>query len=161
MISGEAKILVRLKKSLLTDIDEIKNLLDTLKYELGFVTRPALIESIRRREVYIAVVNGEIVGVIHYRHRKDGQTTLYHIAVAESQRNKGIGRRLVSAMQKDARRIGQNSLFLKCPIDLPANHFYEAVGFTLLTIEEGKNRKLQVWRKELMPLSRVSACRTQ
>jgi N-acetylglutamate synthase-like GNAT family acetyltransferase len=149
MTSGEAKTPLRLKKALLTDIDGIKKVVDTLKHELGFVTRPALIESIYRREVYIAVMDGEIVGIIHYRHRKDGQTTLYHLGVAKSQRYLGIGRRLVAAMQRDAKRIGQSSLLLKCPVDLPASQFYQALGFELLAVEDGKTRKLQVWRKML------------
>lgn len=149
MTSGEIKVPLRLKKALLTDIDGIKKVVDTLKHELGFVTRPALIESIHRREVYIAVIGSEIVGVIHYRHRKDGQTTLYHLGVTQSQRHIGIGRRLVAAMQRDAKRIGQSSLLLKCPVDLPANQFYQALGFELLAVEEGKTRKLHVWRKIL------------
>lgn len=147
MTSGEVKAPLRLRKALLTDIDGIKKVVDSLKHELGFVTRPALLESIERREIYLALVTGQIIGVIHYRHRKDGQTTLYHLGVIETERYRGVGRRLVMAMQRDAMRVGQTSLLLKCPIDLPANTFYQALGFDLWAIEDGKSRRLNVWRK--------------
>ncbi len=149
MTSGEIKAHLRLRKAVPTDIDGIKKVVDTVKHELGFVTRPALLESVKRREVYLAFIDSEVVGVIHYRHRRDGQTTLYHLAVIAAQRHYGIGRRLVNAMQGDAKRAGQTSLLLKCPVDLPANNFYHALGFDLLTSQDGKSRRLNVWHKRL------------
>jgi len=149
MTSGETKLSFKVRKACINDLNSIKKLVDANKHELGFVTRPALIESIERKEIYIAIQLEEVIGVIHYRHRRDGQTTLYHLVVKVESRQVGVGKRLVSAMQRDARKIGQIFILLKCPVDLSANQFYAKCKFELTATEKGKSRFLNTWQKSL------------
>jgi GNAT superfamily N-acetyltransferase len=85
------------------------------------------------------------MGFAHSRHRRDSQTTLYEIGVASKNRKQGLGRAMVHTVVEEARVQGKVLLRLKCPIDLPANAFYQHLGFTLLGQERGKRRMLNVW----------------
>lgn len=144
LISGGHEIVVT--KAEHSDIDSIKQIADLHRKELGFVRRPALVEAIARSEVLIAKQNGNIVGFVEYRHRRDEQTTLYNIAVPLEYRGLGIGRRLVQTLLTEAKERNKKYVSLKCPVDLTANQFYEVLGFHLYEIESGKQRQLKIWR---------------
>jgi len=123
------------------DIDAIKAIADTNKHTLGFVLRPALLENIAKQWVLVAEIDTAIVGFLNYRHRKDRQTTIYEICVAEGHRGYGIGRLLINALKAESHVI-----ILKCPSDIKANGFYAHLGFHLDRMEPGKRRTLNVWR---------------
>jgi ribosomal protein S18 acetylase RimI-like enzyme len=138
-----------IRKAVQSDLDEIKNLADAHKYELGFILRPALVESITRDEIFVATNDAGLVGFVDYRHRRDIQTTLYHLVVASEWQRRGVGRRLIEALQIEAVERDKQYILLKCPEDLPANTFYSKLGFELVTRENGQHRKLNVWRLSL------------
>jgi len=140
---------MQIRKATLNDLDEIKALADENRYELGFVLRPALIRSINRKEVFVAERNKSIVGFVEYHHRRDSQTTIYHIAVCKTYRRVGVGRALINAVIEEAKKFNKKYILLKCPIDLPANKFYERLGFENFGICNGRNRKLIIWIKKL------------
>ena len=145
MTSGNSSAF-SIRKATDGDLDAIKRLADRHKTELGFILRPALAKAIADRELFVAEVpQGPIVGFVHYHHRRDQQTTLYHIVVNEAFRRLGVGQALVHALSKEAERRGKTVVLLKCPQNLSANHFYQKIGFTLSVVEEGKRRPLNVW----------------
>lgn len=74
----------------ISDDLSIKRFADRYRNEIGFVLRPALVKSIVEREIFTAFEEDQLIGFIHYHHRRDLQTTLYHIAVASEQHLKGI-----------------------------------------------------------------------
>lgn len=137
---------IEIRHAIVEEIDLIKRLFDRHKNELGFVIKSALINSIERNELIVAVnERGEIVGVVHYRHRKDGQTTLYSIVVDATCRLKAIGRALVYELKNEASGKGQKNILLKCPTELESNKFYEAEHFSLIATDSGKLRPLNIW----------------
>jgi N-acetylglutamate synthase-like GNAT family acetyltransferase len=136
---------MKIRKALIDDLDAIKSIADASKAELGFVLRPALMASIRREEVLVAVTRSQIAAFVEYHHRKDRQTTLYHIAVSKSYHRQGVGQALLQALHYEAESLGKTCIMLRCPIDLSANHFYEGCGFYLAGTENGKQRPLNVW----------------
>lgn len=141
---------VDIRQATAEEIDAIKRLFDQHKKELGFVIKSALLNSIKRNELVVAVADGcEIVGVVHYRHRKDGQTTLYSIVVDGTYRLKAVGRALLYELKNEASGKGQKSILLKCPTELEANKFYEAEHFSLVTTDAGKHRPLNIWTLRL------------
>ncbi len=141
---------INLYKATLADLDEIKRIVDDHKQELGFVIRPALAHSIDKSELIVAKLSSErVVGFAHYRHRKDGQTTLYNLVVIDEFRRKSIATRLIEALEAEARTLGQQFILLKCPSDLIANHFYKAIGYELIDLEDGKHKRLNIWRLRL------------
>ena len=141
---------ITLRKASLDDIDKIKSLVDKHKTELGFIIRPALINSIKGDELIVAVDPADdVVGLVHYRHRKDRQTTLYNIVVRSDYRRHAIGSTLVDCLKHEAHSRGQYFISLKCPTTLSANEFYKALNFELNTVEDGKQRSLNIWNLPL------------
>jgi N-acetylglutamate synthase-like GNAT family acetyltransferase len=141
---------IEIRQATAGDIDEIKKLFDQHKTELGFVVKSALLNSIRRSELIVALApNGELVGIVHYRHRKDGQTTLYSIVVVLPFRRQSIATSLVGALRQEALVRGQRFILLKCPTELAANEFYRSMAFHLVATENGKHRRLHIWQLDL------------
>ncbi len=126
-------------------LDSIKSIADGHKPELGFVRRPTLAKAITDGEVLIAELSGALAGFAHYHHRRDAQTTLYNIVVAERFRHRGIGAALMAEVHSEARALGKEYVLLKCPAELDANGFYCRLGFSLAYMEKGKHRPLNVW----------------
>jgi len=144
MTSGSSEHFI-IRQATPEDLGVIKHLADQHKKELGFVLRPALEKAITDQELLVAQVEDQVVGFVHYHHRRDGQTTLYHIVVDTNFRSQGIGKALVDALTLEAKRHGKRQILLKCPVDLAANSFYQRIGFSLLRDEEGNRRRLRVW----------------
>jgi ribosomal protein S18 acetylase RimI-like enzyme len=141
---------ISIRKAVKANLDDIKKLADQHKEELGFVLRPALEKSIDGLELFVAENNNQIIGFVHYHHRKDEQTTLYHIVVNSLYRRQGVGKELINALYSEAINMKKEVILLKCPKNLPANSFYEDIGFKLNREEEGKVRALQVWTLALV-----------
>lgn len=108
--------------------------------ELGFVNRAQCEEK-----DLIVEMDGEcVVGALLGNHcvRKP-QSTVYEVAVDQTQRRSGIATTLVDRFQNES---PHNKLVAKCPIDLPANQFYNQTGWELEAIHDGKNRRLAEWQ---------------
>lgn len=136
---------VVIRKASEIDLHAIKIIADRHRYELGFVLTPSLVKSISDGELFVAEQGNIVVGFVHYHHRKDHQTTLYHIAVNPQNRNQGIGRSLIEALDQETHKFGNTHIQLKCPQDLRANEFYRKLGFILRRVEAGRLRPLGVW----------------
>ena len=142
---------LEIRQATLSDLNAIKELADAHRHELGFVRRSGLARSIERGELFVAQNGQGVIGFVEYHHRRDGQTTLYHLAVQAGHRRRGIGRRLVQAMIHDAHQHDQEFIQLKCPVDLEANGFYQQIGFARIDLQPGKRRDLAVWQLSLRP----------
>lgn len=127
------------------DLPAVKRLADSHRHELGFVLLPSLRERIEQGEMLVAVKDGEVIGFVDYHRRRDGQITLYHIAVEPLRQQQGVGQALVDALHGVARETGCSRIALKCPTDLEANRFYERYGFRLDETQSGQKRPLNVW----------------
>lgn len=128
-----------------SDLDAIKQLADANRESLGFVMRSALSFGMAKQWLIVAERQHQIIGFAHYRHRRDGQTTLYEICVQAEMRGQGVGKVLVQHLCAEAALLGKSCLVLKTPIDLPANGFYQHLGFVCQETLPGKKRALNVW----------------
>lgn len=127
-----------------SELDLIKSLADAHRHELGFIVKKTIEEAIKLREIIYLPQ-----GFLHFHHRQDKVSTLYHLCVDKSCREQGIGRKLVSTWEAYSLECGIKKLRLKCPVDLTANGFYHHLGFTRVAVEAGKKRSLVVWEKKL------------
>ncbi len=126
-----------------------KQIATTFSKELGFVNIRALESAETRKE--LEAIPG--VGFVHFHHRKDGQTTVYSLAVLKESQGQGWGRLLFYRVLCSAIEHGSNRIVLKCPEDLPSNGFYQRLGFTHVRVEEGKRRRLNCWEYQInLPL---------
>jgi GNAT superfamily N-acetyltransferase len=128
---------------------------------IGFVPRLWIDESIRKREVIVAVAtpsssanvvgDEDVVGFARFHITRKGRCTLYEIAVREDARGRGYGRALIEELCLIARQCGATHVLAKCPIDLPANTFYEHLGFANVETEpaQGRRRALRIWVRSL------------
>jgi GNAT superfamily N-acetyltransferase len=126
------------------DLPKIKLLADMHRHEIGFVNKATLAEAIENDEVLHVHQ-----GFLHFHHRRDVISTLYHLCVDPKNRKQGIGRKLIEIWEEHSVNCERYVLRLKCPIDLDANGFYRKMGFRQVAIEEGKKRSLIVWEKKL------------
>jgi len=108
--------------------------------ELGFVNRAQCEE----KDLIVETDNSSVIGALLGNHcvRKP-QSTVYEIAVTESHKRQGVGKRLVERFQRESQH---NKLVAKCPVELPANEFYKTTGWECIDTEDGKNRDLNVWQ---------------
>lgn len=143
MISGLSDFYIR--KARPSDLLILKEIADQHKHELGFVLRPALSRSIGREEVLVAEDDTDLLGFVEYHHRRDEQTTLYHIVVTSDCRRQGVGKALINHLRDEARDLQKSVILLKCPDDLSAQEFYKRVGFRPIREETGKKRSLVVF----------------
>jgi len=124
-------------------VDEITNLFQDHRDELGFVNSA----QVREKDTYTVSRDGDLAGAAICNHcvRKP-QTTLYDIAVYEEYRRDGVGSELIENITHDS---PHRKIIAKCPLDLPANEFYENTGWTFVGREEGKSRDLNIWRYDI------------
>jgi N-acetylglutamate synthase-like GNAT family acetyltransferase len=132
------------------DLAAIKKIADANKLALGFLPRPKVSEAIQQKRVLVLQTECELVGFVIYRHRKtDNQTTLSDICITEKWRGCKGGQTLVRSLIEDCIGHGHEFILLKCPADLPANFFYEKLGFTRVRVDDGRRRPLSIWRLDI------------
>jgi acetyltransferase len=97
------------------------------------------------RFVVVAERDGEVVGMAHLvrseaanaAHRAEVQ----RVAVAAGARGTGVGRRLLAAIEEEARRREITLLWLTTHADADAEAFYESVGYTRLGVMPGYSER--------------------
>lgn len=122
-------------------VAEAKRIASKYSDELGFVNRAALDES--NPKGGLEVIEG--VGFVHFHHRRDGQTTIYSLAVLPEYLKQGWGRLLFYRVLCSAAEKGHDRIVAKCPENLISNSFYRHLGFNLVEVEPGKKRQLNKW----------------
>lgn len=121
--------------------------------ELGFVNRAQCKEG----DLVTVKRDGEVVGAALGNHcARKPQTTLYDIAVLPAYRREGIGKQLVRQLGRES---PHEKIVAKCPVDLPANDFYEKTGWERIAREDGKNRPLNVWKYSIDSVDLVTTGR--
>lgn len=133
-------------------LSAVKRLADKHKLELGFINLGMLRKAIETGSLLVATLaigdtgaEAWLVGFVHFYVRRDSVVTLYSIVVAQDYRQSGLGRQLFAELVRVACSCGKTEIRLKCPIELPANAFYEHLGLKIACVEEGKHRRLNVW----------------
>ena len=86
-------------------------------------------------------------GMCHWHLRRDGQITVREIIVLPGHQRQGIGTEMIDTLKKT---YGATSIFAKCPAELPANDFYQVLGFQCEGTETTRTgRLLKLWRLDL------------
>jgi ribosomal protein S18 acetylase RimI-like enzyme len=134
------------------DAPAIVALSEASKDELGPISqhRQWLTQQIEVGVVFVADSDkGALVGFVVFDHNPIAageHTTVYYLCIDPTYRRRGIGKRLMKAVAVDALLCGNRQITLKCPSHLPANQFYQSIGYTLEGSETGrKGSHLNVW----------------
>ena len=126
-------------------LDAIKEIADSEKSALGFVHRGSLARAVVRSELFVALHEEFTLGFCEIYRRRDGITTVYHLAVRPHWRRRGIGSAIIDFICRDATCRNMTEIRLKCPTELQANRFYADSGFTIVGTEPGSRRSLNVF----------------
>jgi ribosomal protein S18 acetylase RimI-like enzyme len=128
---------VTIREASQEDAPAIRALSEASQDELGAIShhRNWLTQQIEMGDVFLAETSeGELVGFVVFNHNpltEHEHTTIYYLCIHSTYRKHGIGKRLMEAVAVDARLFGNKRITLKCPNQLPANHFYQSIGYTL------------------------------
>lgn len=134
----------------LTDVTACKIIADAHRSALGFIVAATFVDSIQRHRLFVAEIDGEVIGFLRYNHRVRGdETALYDICVAKNWQRQGIGRMLIATLRESCYVHQRYTIIARCPADLPANAFYARLGFQQVTVEAGRRRPLVLWRLTL------------
>ena len=108
--------------------------------QLGYPTEPSAVKERLERlvivgdSVVVAELDGDVVGMAHLHvsptiERERPAAKLGALIVSESRRGRGIGRALVQAAEREARKRGSGSFFVTTSNRRDEAHrFYQSVG---------------------------------
>ena len=85
--------------------------------------------KVRDRQVYVAQINGEPVGVLRYNLFWDNTPFCNLLYVKEGYRGIGIGRRLMTRFEDDMREAGYSFVLTSTQSNEEAQYFYRAIGY--------------------------------
>ena len=147
---------VTIREASQEDAPAIRALSEASQDELGAISqhRHWLTHQIDIGDVFVAETSeGELVGFVVFNHnplKEHEHTTVYYLCIHSTHRKHGIGKRLMEAVAVDARLLGNKGINLKCPNQLPANHFYKSIGYTLEGSEtDQEGDRLNSWTLSL------------
>lgn len=122
----ETKIVIREARDAL-DIDFARSLQRVHKVELGFLNDTALWIAANEQHFHVATLNGKMCGFILWTyHESRREVTIHQCCVDDGARLRGVGRDMINAL---AHLNPTAALWCKVRVDLPANYFWEAIGF--------------------------------
>ena len=141
------------RRAQLADATQIAELSGTLGYPVSAQTMEQRLTRILKLEthsVFVAERNGEVVGWSHGVEQEmlelECRCEIWGLVVAENERGRGVGRRLIEAVEKWARDRGLEHVSVRSNVIRPESHpFYERIGYT-------RYKTQHAYRKCLQPL---------
>ena len=112
--------------------------------ESGILTKPHepkdIEEKIKRNDIsiFVAVLDGEIVGAVRCEIQGSGSLYFSHLAVSEDYRNQGIGARLVNAIEEFGKTKKLKSVIFDCLKEKKLDEYYEKLGYRIDNMKEDK-----------------------
>ena len=127
-----------IRKATIADANRVAELSGTLGYPVSVEAMEQRLTRVLKLEthsVFVAERNGEVLGWTHGAEQEmlelDCRAEIWGLVVAESERGRGVGRRLVEAVEKWARDRGLNDMSVRSNVVRPESHpFYERIGYT-------------------------------
>jgi GNAT superfamily N-acetyltransferase len=140
-----------IRKATIDDAVGVAKLSATLGYP---VTAEAMEQRLTRvlkletHSVLVAERNGEIVGWTHGAEQEmlelDRRCEIWGLVVAENERGRGVGRRLIEAIEDWARDRGLADMSVRSNVIRPESHpFYERIGYTRYKTQHAYRKRLQ------------------
>lgn len=133
------------------NIDAIASIARKNVDSLGFLPRGGWVESVKKREVLVAVdsTSREVVEFLQFHAKRDRTVTVYKYAVNEGLRGRGIGTLLLHCLVDLSRRSHWHAIQLKVVEGTPACGFYEAKGFAVTGREKSAKRHVLAMQKKV------------
>ena len=124
------------------DINFTRELQRYHKVELGFLNDTALWTACNEQHMHIVHFNGSPAGFAIWTRMQNGsEIKIHQCAVIDTARLRGCAKALVNAL---AALNPMSAIWCKVRVDLPANFFWEAIGFQKVRTVEHKSSKQQL-----------------
>lgn len=128
-------------------VGQVSTIADQHKDALGFLASTVYEDMALKGQLWVAVDNSSnLVGYLMF-----GGTMpilkVTQVYVCPSVKGKGVGRLLIDALKEYAKKGNYHSISARVASDLPANSFWQRVGFSIYQQKEGgksKNRVINV-----------------
>lgn len=89
--------------------------------------------AIRRKQMIVAIVEGQVVGAFRfYRKKTQNRISLYQFAISENYRGRGL-------LKKMLKTINDLPIISLCPTDCDLNDYYYKSGWDLQEKKQGFN----------------------
>ena len=135
-----------------SEVDAVDRLMKANSATLGFLSREALRDYLRKRRALGAKCeNGSLAAYILFANRAR-DVRVAHLCVGREFRGKGLASRLIERLATESRNRGLLSLELHCRRDFDANAVWERLGFIPWGEKPGRassGTTLTLWRREL------------
>jgi GNAT superfamily N-acetyltransferase len=140
-----------IRKAQLADATRIAELSGTLGYPVSAQTMEQRLTRVLKLEthsVFVAETIGAIVGWTHAAEQEmlelGPRCEIWGLVVAETARGRGVGRRLIEAVENWARERGLEEVSVRSNIIRPESHpFYERLGYTRIKTQHAYRKQLR------------------
>lgn len=129
---------------MITDLAFVVGLGDTERHSLGFIPEPTIQRRCIEPGNYVLIYDqhGHRRGYILHGPLKAGRAVhIYQTCVETDFRMRTFAAHAVEQLRQRALVVGCTSIDLRCALDLSANAFWLAIGFTLLRYEMGGSQR--------------------
>ena len=104
-------------------------------YSEEFLCPLGIKAAIRRKQMIVAIVDGQVVGAFRFYRKKTSNTiSLYQFAISEVYRGKGL-------LKKMLKTINDLPILALCPIESEFNEYFYKSGWHL----QEQNSQFKVW----------------
>jgi ribosomal protein S18 acetylase RimI-like enzyme len=126
----------------LEDIDFVKSLMRENSDSVGFIPTQGIKRAAAQNCLIVQRIKTKRVGYLLFgpvQHGKD--VYIWQECVDKDVRRIGCGRDAFLKLYKRTVRLGAKGIRLRCAANLPANRFWQALGFRLVSTEKPINRR--------------------
>ncbi|WP_165076916.1 MULTISPECIES: GNAT family N-acetyltransferase [unclassified Desulfovibrio] len=120
-----------------TIIDQVVSLADSNKKTLGFLPESAIRERCEKGEVFVCLIQNELIGYILFSHSKRNHVIrIHHLCIEKDKRNNGLAKLIFKNFLKNI----QNAYFIElyCREDYHMDRFWHHLGFNIIKACEGR-----------------------
>jgi GNAT superfamily N-acetyltransferase len=153
---GKLKVMNNLlvRRAQLADASRMAELSGTLGYPVSaeaMARRLTRVLELETHSVFVAQANGEVVGWSHGVEQEmlelEHRCEIWGLVVAENERGRGVGRRLIEAIEKWARDRGLEDMSVRSNVVRPESHpFYERMGYERYKTQHAYRKHLDAFR---------------
>jgi predicted GNAT family acetyltransferase len=108
---------------------------DSAVYSEEFLCPLGIKAAIRRKQMIVAIVEGQVVGAFRfYRKKTQNKISLYQFAISEVYRGKGLFKKMLKT-------INDLPIVALCPTDSKFNDYFHKTEWEL----QGQNEEFKTW----------------
>lgn len=133
-------------------LDQIATFADANREAFGFLARQCYSEALERERIWIYTHQGNVVAYLFFGGRSPN-IAIRQLFVAEVARKNGLGKKLIERLKAFALSNGFQTISARVAADLPANSFWEKMGFLVERQVKGGQTTKRLINVRLLELS--------